>query len=147
MPAKPHRRRALAQTFDPLSSPEARAFVEAGNPAATPMAVPGPTRSAPGEERPSPRGTRPSQTPAGSIANPNPGGTASSPTHPVTPAVTPERENDPLVTVTLRLPATLVARLLRASADRKIRRARPWTQQEIAAEALDHWLETRAATG
>ena len=53
----------------------------------------------------------------------------------------PVAEEDPLVTVTIRLPTKLVARLLRASADRKIGRIKPWTQQEIVAEALNRWLE------
>lgn len=44
------------------------------------------------------------------------------------------------VSITVRLPESLPARLLRASVERKLRRETPFTQQDIVAEALDHWL-------
>lgn len=44
------------------------------------------------------------------------------------------------VSITVRLPADIPARLLRVSTERKLNRIRPWTQQEIMAEALAQWL-------
>jgi hypothetical protein len=42
--------------------------------------------------------------------------------------------------ITVRLPGSLPPRLLRASLERKLRRQTPFTQQDIVAAALDHWL-------
>jgi hypothetical protein len=47
-----------------------------------------------------------------------------------------------LVSLSVRVPRSLPSRLLRASVDRKLRRARPCTQQEIVTEALTLWLNT-----
>ena len=47
------------------------------------------------------------------------------------------------VSVTFRLPADLSSRLLRVSLDRKLRGAKPFTQQAIFADALAHWLKKR----
>lgn len=44
------------------------------------------------------------------------------------------------VSMTFRLPAELSSRLLRASLDRKLKRERPFTQQDIIAQALALWL-------
>ena len=46
-----------------------------------------------------------------------------------------------LVFTSLRLPAEIPHALLRASFDRKLKREKPWTQQDIAAEALAFWLK------
>ena len=45
-----------------------------------------------------------------------------------------------LAFLSFRLPPEIAQALLRASLDRKLNRLRPWTQQEIAAEALTAWL-------
>lgn len=45
-----------------------------------------------------------------------------------------------IVSMTFRLPANLSAQLARVSAERKLRRERPFSQQDIVAEALKHWL-------
>lgn len=45
-----------------------------------------------------------------------------------------------LVSLTVRVPAEIPDNLLRASVDRKLKRQRPSTQQEIAAEAIVQWL-------
>jgi hypothetical protein len=45
------------------------------------------------------------------------------------------------VSMTFRLPAQLTARLLRISLDRKLKRKKPFTQQDIMAEALARWLK------
>ena len=47
------------------------------------------------------------------------------------------------VSMTFRLPSELCARLLRVSLDRKLKRQKPFTQQDIMAEALAHWLKKR----
>ncbi len=46
-----------------------------------------------------------------------------------------------LVSLTVRVPRTMPPALLLASADRKLRRLQPCTQQEIVAEALTLWLK------
>jgi len=46
------------------------------------------------------------------------------------------------VSMTFRLPAEIPAGLIRASADRKLRRQPPCTQQDIVAEALTSWLNS-----
>ena len=47
-----------------------------------------------------------------------------------------------LVSLTVRVPRVVPPGLLLASVDRKLKRQRPWTQQEIVAEALTHWLKS-----
>jgi len=44
------------------------------------------------------------------------------------------------VTHTVRLESDIVAALVRASAERKIRQETPYTQQDIISEALKQWL-------
>ena len=46
-----------------------------------------------------------------------------------------------LVGTSYRLPEDLVFRVMKASAERKIRRIHPWAQQDIVAEALNTWLK------
>ena len=48
-----------------------------------------------------------------------------------------------LAFTSLRLPVEIPDALLRASFDRKLKREKPWTQQDIAAEALSLWLKKR----
>jgi len=45
------------------------------------------------------------------------------------------------VSMTFRMPPEIPQGLLRASADRKIKKIRPFTQQEIVSEALSQWLK------
>jgi hypothetical protein len=45
-----------------------------------------------------------------------------------------------LAVLSCRLPHHVAQSLLRASLERKLQRMRPWTQQEIMAEALTGWL-------
>ena len=45
------------------------------------------------------------------------------------------------VSMTFRVPADLPEALLRASMARKLRRLKPWTQQDIVTEAVREWLE------
>jgi hypothetical protein len=45
-----------------------------------------------------------------------------------------------LVPQTFRLPQRLVEDLARAAIERKIKRRKPWSQQDIVAEAIEEWL-------
>ena len=58
------------------------------------------------------------------------------------PAADPEAG---LMTLSVRVPRSLPSSLLLASVDRKLKRQRPWTQQDIVAEAVREWLERNAA--
>lgn len=89
-----------------------------------------------------------------------PGATPQSPPRPVTPppdlnppappahlttmTITPQDRSavviPAIVAMTFRLPASLAARLLEVSSQRKLRRERPFHQQDIVAEALTLWL-------
>jgi hypothetical protein len=42
--------------------------------------------------------------------------------------------------MTFRLPADLSHHLMRAAVERKLKRERPFSQQDIVAEALQDWL-------
>jgi hypothetical protein len=46
------------------------------------------------------------------------------------------------ISMTFRLPAHLAPRLFRASVERKLQRAHPFSQQDIVAEALANWLQS-----
>jgi hypothetical protein len=43
--------------------------------------------------------------------------------------------------MSVRVPPEIPEGLIRASADRKIKKQKPWTQQDIIAEALSEWLQ------
>jgi len=73
------------------------------------------------------------------------GGSASAPSNARKPKASREVEPEPMTStasasMTVRLPAHIPPKLLRAATDRKIARQRPFTQQEIVAEALAQWL-------
>jgi len=78
-------------------------------------------------------------TPAPASATPK---RASEPTPPAkTLARKPvQPETVSLASMNVRVPAQLPPLLLRASADRKIKKIRPFTQQDIIAEAVTDWL-------
>lgn len=46
----------------------------------------------------------------------------------------------PLINQTYRIPSDLAEAILRASMERKLKKAVPYTQQDIVAEALKQWL-------
>jgi hypothetical protein len=46
-----------------------------------------------------------------------------------------------LVSVYVRLPGEISQALLKASSERKIAKLRPFTQQDIVAEAVQNWLQ------
>ena len=50
-----------------------------------------------------------------------------------------------LMTQTFRLPSSIVESLLRVSMERKLKKMRPYTQQDIVAEALSEWLSSEGA--
>jgi hypothetical protein len=59
-----------------------------------------------------------------------------------------EEEESPLpirVPQTYRLPQRLVENLARAAMERKIKRRKPWSQQDIVAEAIGEWLSHHAS--
>jgi len=49
------------------------------------------------------------------------------------------------IAVTVRLPRNLAHALIDASAERRKKREKAWSQQEIVAEALAEWLEKQAS--
>jgi hypothetical protein len=62
--------------------------------------------------------------------------------------VTQTEEESPLpirVPQTYRLPQRLVEDLARAAMERKIKRRKPWSQQDIVAEAIGEWLSHHAS--
>ena len=64
------------------------------------------------------------------------------------PVTQTEEEESPLpirVPQTYRLPQRLVEDLARAAMERKIKRRKPWSQQDIVAEAIGEWLSQHAS--
>jgi hypothetical protein len=62
----------------------------------------------------------------------------------IRPSLSPEMSevfSAPTVSMTFRLPADLPGRMIQVSADRKVRREAPFSQQDIVAEALREWLD------
>lgn len=57
------------------------------------------------------------------------------------PREDPPVDAETLVTQTYRLPQRVVRRLLLASTERKLDKKRPWSQQDIVAEAIQEWLD------
>jgi hypothetical protein len=59
------------------------------------------------------------------------------------PRKDPEKAPDPVVLVALgfRVPLEISQALLKISSERKLKRLRPFTQQEIVAEALSEWIK------
>jgi hypothetical protein len=56
--------------------------------------------------------------------------------------VVPDQSEPGLVCLTVRVPRHVPPGLLLASVERKLQRQRPFTQQEIVAEAITHWLKS-----
>ena len=76
------------------------------------------------------------------------------PERPSSKSQRPVREKEPepsphhtQMTLSVRLPSVIPLKILRAATDRKIARMHPWTQQEIVAEALTHWLRKNGYDG
>ena len=62
---------------------------------------------------------------------------------PAKPKAQKERaeETVSLVSMNFRVPASIPEALLKASSERKMKKIRPYTQQDIVAEALTAWLQ------
>jgi len=62
-----------------------------------------------------------------------------------TPKPKPQKEKAPeqpvLVALGFRVPLEISQALLKISSERKLKRLRPFTQQEIVAEALSEWIK------
>jgi hypothetical protein len=118
----------MSEALAPKLSAEALAFVQAGAPrpaSETPAVV------KPAEER----AVAPKVPEVPEVPVPKPAR-----------AKTPKAEAAPgaaggLVSMSVRVPPEIPEGLIRASADRKIKKQKPWTQQEIIAEALSEWLQ------
>lgn len=123
-------------------TPEAISLIREGSPKSL-TAAPGP--AAPPEESPrpeilaAPEKSEPEAPPAAESES-----AASSPK--VKGKVAQFKEPAPaareaLVSTSFRVPETLLEGLLRAASERKLKRQRPFTQQEIVADALSTWLK------
>jgi hypothetical protein len=129
------KRRSLSESLgtNPLSA-EADAFLRGGN---TPPARESPEPAAP-VAAPAVAATV-ARTPAVAcplaLAQPRP---ATSPMVSQAPVPT-----GGLVSVTVRLPTALAETLLRVSLERRLRKERPFAQQDIVAEAVRDWIEAQ----
>lgn len=59
----------------------------------------------------------------------------------VRPKVESTDDRERLVSLSIRIPESIAEALLRASSERKLKRVKPFTQQEIVADALSAWLK------
>ena len=125
--------------IEAVSSPEARDFIQAGTP--KPQSVQTDSKEESVEEAPA---TGLSETKAAEQRN-----EAEQPAKKRIPKQVPEEEGEsPLpirVPQTYRLPQRLVEDLARAAMERKIKRRKPWSQQDIVAEAIGEWLSHHAS--
>ena len=129
----PNRRSMSIALKPPALSPEALALIKEGTqaPLAPKLAVESP--ASPKEET-----ARPSQM---VVVAEKP----AEPTSTERPKQILQKQPEPspvvgLSHLSVRLPAEIPHALLRASLDRKLKRIKPWTQQEILQEALTSWL-------
>ena len=114
-------------------SPEARDFIEAGTP--KPQFVPTPSEGV-GEESTA-LVPEPAETVVAAVEK------KETPVPAPAPVVHQSGGEIPLpvlVPQTFRLPQRLVEDLARAAIERKIKRRKPWSQQDIVAEAIKEWL-------
>jgi hypothetical protein len=70
---------------------------------------------------------------------PKPASQTDQPPKPKAPKEKPE-ETVSLVSMNFRVPSSIPQALLKASSERKMKKIRPYTQQDIVAEALTDWL-------
>jgi len=125
--------------IEAVSSPEARDFIQAGTPKS--QFVQADSKEAP-EEAPA---TRLSESKAVEQRS-----EAEQPAKKRMPkrVIQTEEEESPFpirVPQTYRLPQRLVEDLTRAAMERKIKRRKPWSQQDIVAEAIGEWLSLHAS--
>ena len=86
-------------------------------------------------------GNSPASKTIGGIIEPRTGPASKSNSVPHEPPVTASVSSIGTVSTTFRLPAELSAQLLRVSVERKLKRERPFSQQDILAVALAQWLQ------
>jgi hypothetical protein len=115
----------MAAALNPPLSPEALSIIKEGTPKPQ-TAVAALTVLPPEKLQETP-------TPAAAIEVPTP-------TKPKTQKEKPV-ETVGLVPLNCRLPAEIPLALLKASSERKMKKIRPYTQQDIIAEALSDWLK------
>lgn len=121
-------RRTLTTALQPPSlSPEAVALIKEGTPKPQTHAPVLALAEKPREAPPEPRA-------------PAPAGEAPPISKPKAPKEKPP-EVVGMVSVTCRVPARIPQELLKASSERKLKKLRPFTQQDIVTEALNEWLE------
>lgn len=118
--------------------PEELAFIKAGTPQPKVMepAVEARTPPAPGGDKV----TEVSNIEPTAVPKPEPLERA----RPPKPRMNREPEPEPLahrINLSIRVPVEIPEGLLRASTDRKLKRIKPNTQQEMAAEAITEWLQ------
>jgi len=127
--------------IEAVSSPEARDFIQAGTP--KPQFVPADSKEEAADEA---SATGPLETKAVEQRS-----EAQQPVKKRMPkqvTQTEEEEESPLpirVPQTYRLPQRLVEDLARAAMERKLKRRKPWSQQDIVAEAIEEWLSHHAS--
>lgn len=118
--------------------PEELAFIKAGTPqpkVVEPVVETG-TPPTPAADK----ATEISHTEPAAVPKPEP----SEKVRPSKPKMNREPEPEPLahrINLSIRVPVEIPEGLLRASTDRKLKRIKPNTHQEMAAEAITEWLQ------
>ncbi len=129
----PNRRSMTVALKTPELSAEALALIKQGTP--EPLSAKPVSAAATPRKEEMPRLTRTETRPEKSIETPS--------VERSRQAAQKEPEPAPVIGLShlsVRLPAELPQALLRASLDRKLKRIKPWTQQEIVMDALTLWL-------
>ena len=121
-------RRSLTQAIS-IEAPDVKEFLKAGVP--TPKAV---KLEVVEEVAPATPKQQPPAPPAVEALSEKPKARVKAAPAPV------EERPEVTVTVTYRLPEKLVSAMISASADRKVRRIKPSTQQSMVALAIEEWL-------
>jgi hypothetical protein len=121
---KPERRTLTGALMTPQITPEAYALIKEGTPKPQTPAI---VVAAP--EKPQETATdKPVREPAIESARPR-----------------TQKEREPEVVsftpMTVRVPSKIPAALLKAASERKLQKNKPYTQQDIVAEALQVWLQ------
>jgi hypothetical protein len=127
--------------IEAVSSPEARDFIHAGTP--KPQFVQADSKEEAAEGAPA---TEPLETKA--VEQRSAAEQPAKKRMPKQVTQAEEEEESPLpirVPQTYRLPQRLVEDLARAAMERKIKRRKPWSQQDIVAEAIGEWLSHHAS--
>jgi hypothetical protein len=115
--------------FEAVSSPEARDFIQAGNPKPYSEKEPGDAPATGLSETEAVAQSSEAELPPKKRVRKQ--------------ATQTEEEESPFpirIPQTYRLPQRLVEDLARAAIERKIKRRKPWSQQDIVAEAIGEWL-------